>query len=103
MAGLFFAGWSFTGIMPLFMATIPSESVDARHVGSALGLCMGGSEIIGGVLAPLLSGMAADRFGLQAALWALVLLAVLGSVAALGLRETAPRLQVPHSGDEVQA
>jgi len=92
LAVLFFAGWSFTGIMPLFMATIPAESVDARHVGSALGLCMGGSEILGGVLAPLFSGMAADRFGLQAALWVLVLLAVLGACAALGLRETAPRL-----------
>jgi ACS family hexuronate transporter-like MFS transporter len=93
LAALFFVGWSFTGIMPLFMAAIPAESVDARHVGSALGLCMGGSEILGGVLAPLLSGVAADRFGLQAALWVLMALAILGSVAALGLRETAPRLR----------
>lgn len=92
LAALFFVGWSFTGIMPLFMATIPAESVDARHVGSALGLCMGGSEILGGVLAPLFSGMAADRFGLQAALWALLFLAVVGACAAVGLRETAPRL-----------
>jgi predicted MFS family arabinose efflux permease len=91
LAGLFFIGWSFTGIMPLFMATIPAESVNARHVGSALGLCMGGSEILGGVLAPLVSGVAADRFGLQAALWVLLLLALVGSIAALGLRETAPR------------
>jgi predicted MFS family arabinose efflux permease len=91
LAALFFVGWSFTGIMPLFMATIPAESVNARHVGSALGLCMGGSEILGGVLAPLASGMAADRFGLHAALWVLLLLALVGSIAALGLRETAPR------------
>lgn len=91
LAVLFFVGWSFTGIMPLFMATIPAESVNTRHVGSALGLCMGGSEILGGVLAPLASGVAADRFGLQAALWVLLLLALVGSIAALGLRETAPR------------
>jgi predicted MFS family arabinose efflux permease len=93
LAAAFFVGWSFTGIMPLFMATSPAESVGSAHVGSALGLCMGGSEILGGVLAPLLCGMAADRFGLQAALWALMLLAVIGSVAAWGLRETAPRLR----------
>lgn len=92
LAALFFVGWSFTGIMPLFMATIPSESVHPRLVGTALGLCMGGSEILGGVLAPLASGLAADRFGLEAALWVLALLAVIGAVAAIGLRETAPRL-----------
>src|SRR5580692_3681579 len=42
LAGIFFVGWSFTGIMPLFMSTVPSESVDAAHIGTALGLCMGG-------------------------------------------------------------
>jgi MFS family permease len=92
LAALFFVGWSFTGIMPLFMSTVPSESVDAAHMGSALGLCMGGSEILGGVLAPLAGGYAADRLGLQAPLWGLLLFAVAGSIAALGLRETAPRL-----------
>ena len=91
LAAIFFVGWSFTGIMPLFMATIPAESVAAVHVGSALGLCMGGSEILGGVLAPLASGYAADRMGLAAPLWGLVALALGGSLAALGLRETAPR------------
>jgi MFS family permease len=92
LAAIFFVGWSFTGIMPLFMATIPAESVAAVHVGSALGLCMGGSEILGGVLAPLASGYAADRMGLAAPLWGLMALALGGSLAALGLRETAPRL-----------
>lgn len=90
LAAMFFVGWSFTGIMPLFMATVPAESVDARCIGSALGICMGGSEILGGVLAPLLGGYAADRIGLQAPLWGLMLLALVGGVAALGLRETAP-------------
>jgi len=99
LAAIFFVGWSFTGIMPLFMATIPAESVAAVHVGSALGLCMGGSEILGGVLAPLASGYAADRMGLAAPLWGLVALALGGSLAALGLRETAPRL-VSHQTPE---
>lgn len=90
LAAIFFVGWSFTGIMPLFMSTVPSESVDAAHIGSALGLCMGGSEILGGVLAPLASGYAADHIGLQAPLWGLLVFALAGCVAALGLRETAP-------------
>ncbi len=98
LAAIFFVGWSFTGIMPLFMSTVPSESVNAAHMGSALGLCMGGSEILGGVLAPLASGYAADRIGLQAPLWGLLAFAVAGSLAALGLRETAPRLRPVESG-----
>jgi predicted MFS family arabinose efflux permease len=93
LAAMFFVGWSFTGIMPLFMSTVPAESVSPVHMGAALGLCMGGSEILGGVLAPLASGYAADRIGLQAPVWALMALTVVGSLAALGLRETAPRLQ----------
>ena len=90
LALLFFVGWSFTGIMPLFMATIPAESVLPIHMGTALGLCMGGSEILGGVLAPLFSGYAADQVGLAAPLWVLLALAVVGTLAAWGLRETAP-------------
>jgi ACS family hexuronate transporter-like MFS transporter len=91
LAAVFFVGWSFTGIMPLFMSTVPAESVDAAHIGAALGLCMGGSEILGGVLAPLVGGYAADHIGLQAPLWGLLVFAVAGCAAALGLRETAPK------------
>lgn len=89
---LFCLGWTFTGIMPLFMAAIPSESVDARSISTVLGLCMGGSEILGGVLAPSLGGIAADHFGLEAPLWGLLACALIGTFAALGLRETAPRI-----------
>jgi MFS transporter, ACS family, hexuronate transporter len=91
LAAAFFVGWTFTGIMPLFMATVPAESVGAGRMGMALGLCMGGSEILGGVLAPIISGQLADRMGLQAPLWTLVVLALVGSAATMGLRETAPR------------
>jgi ACS family hexuronate transporter-like MFS transporter len=103
LAAAFFVGWTFTGIMPLFMATVPAESVAARHMGTALGLCMGGSEILGGVLAPIFSGYFADRYGLQAPLWVLVLLALVGSAASLGLRETAPRVTARLSRPRVSA
>jgi ACS family hexuronate transporter-like MFS transporter len=90
LATIFFIGWSFTGIMPLFMSTVPAESVGAAHMGAALGLCMGGSEILGGVLAPLVSGYAADHMGMVAPLDGLLLFALVGCLAAFGLRETAP-------------
>ncbi|HTC43980.1 MAG TPA: MFS transporter [Steroidobacteraceae bacterium] len=98
LAAIFFVGWSFTGIMPLFMSTVPAESVGGAHIGAALGLCMGGSEILGGVLAPLASGYAADHLGLKAPLWGLLAFAVTGCVAALGLRETAPQLMFSAHG-----
>jgi MFS transporter, ACS family, hexuronate transporter len=92
LAGIFFLGWGLTGIFPLFMATVPSESVDRRHIATVLGVCMGTGEIVGGVLSPSIAGFAADRAGLSAPLWIMLGLAVAAGLLALGLRETAPRI-----------
>ncbi len=92
LAAIFFVGWAVTGIFPLFMATIPAESVGSRHMASALGICMGMSEMLGGVLSPFIAGYAADRVGLQAPLWLLFGVALVAAMVALGLRETAPRV-----------
>jgi ACS family hexuronate transporter-like MFS transporter len=90
LAAIFFFGWGLNGVFPLFMATIPSESVDPLHTATVLGLCMGTGEVLGGVLSPFAAGIAADRGGLQAPLWMMVGLTLIGGVLALGLRETAP-------------
>lgn len=95
LAAIFFVGWAVTGIFPLFMATIPSESVDARHMASALGVCMGAGEIVGGVLSPSIAGYLADLVGLQAPLWMMFGLAMAAGGVALGIRETAPRVLAP--------
>jgi ACS family hexuronate transporter-like MFS transporter len=92
LAAVFFVGWSVVGIFPLFMATVPSESVDPRHTATVLGICMGTGEIIGGVLAPFVAGIAADHTGLAAPLFMMAGLALCGGLLALGLRETAPRV-----------
>ena len=91
LAAMFFIGWGLNGIFPLFMATIPSESVDPKHQATVLGLCMGTGEVLGGVLGPSIAGMAADRMGLTAPLWIMLGLTILSALLALGLRETAPR------------
>ena len=93
LAALFFVGWAVTGIFPLFMATVPSESVPTRYLATALGVCMGTGEILGGVLSPVIAGYAADQFGLHAPLWIMLGLALASGVIALGLRETAPRVR----------
>ncbi|HXR89460.1 MAG TPA: MFS transporter [Steroidobacteraceae bacterium] len=92
LACFFFIGWGLNGIFPLFMATIPSESVDPKHRATVLGLCMGSGELIGGAVSPYLAGAAADHYGQQAPLWLMLGVAVIAGVFALGLRETAPRV-----------
>ncbi|OYW82836.1 MAG: hypothetical protein B7Z20_13380 [Sphingobium sp. 32-64-5] len=38
MGAIFFVGWMFNGIFPMFMATVPTESVSPRQVATAMGL-----------------------------------------------------------------
>ncbi len=91
LGAIFFIGWIVVGAFPLFMATIPSETVDQRHTATALGLIMGIGEGVGGVISPTLAGAAADRFGLQAPLWIMFALPIAAGLLSLALRETAPR------------
>jgi MFS transporter, ACS family, hexuronate transporter len=90
LAAIFFFGWALTGLFPLFMGTIPSESVAARHMTTAMALVMGVGEVFGGVLSPTIAGWAADRAGLAAPLWIMLGLCVAAGTLALGLSETAP-------------
>ncbi|HWL46791.1 MAG TPA: MFS transporter [Sphingomonadaceae bacterium] len=90
MAAIFFIGWGLIGVFPLFMATVPSESVDPRFAATVLGLCMGTGEVLGGVFAPFVAGFIADRTSLAAPLWLMAGLAIVAGLTALGLRETAP-------------
>jgi cyanate permease len=90
MAAIFFVGWMVNGIFPIFMATIPSETFDARHHATVLGLAMGACEILGGVFGPPIAGMLNDSLGSSAFLWMLMILAVISGFVAMGLRETAP-------------
>jgi len=92
LGAVFVVGWLFTGTMPLAMATVPAESVDARHIAGALGICMGAGEAIGGVLSPTIAGYAADATSLQAPLWMMAGIALTAGLVATGLRETAPAI-----------
>jgi len=92
LAAIFFFGWGLNGVFPLFMATVPSESVDREHTATVLGLCMGIPEVLGGVLSPSIAGYAADIAGLSAPLWIMLGLAIAGGLLGFGIRETAPRV-----------
>jgi MFS family permease len=88
---LLLIGWSASGIFPIFMATIPSESVPAASLGAAIGLVGGIAEVLGGFFGPPVAGLLADRFGLGAPLVLMGALAVVATLLALGLTETHPR------------
>ncbi len=89
---IFFIGWGLNGVFPLFMATIPSESVDPRLTASLTGIVMGIGEVIGGVLSPSLAGKLSDIYGRDAVMWLMLTLCILAGIVGFGLRETAPRV-----------
>jgi MFS transporter, ACS family, hexuronate transporter len=91
LAILFFFGWALTGTFPLFMGTIPSETVSRAHMTTAIAVVMGTGEVFGGVLSPALAGWAADAAGLSAPLWIMMGLCTTAGLLALALHETAPR------------
>jgi predicted MFS family arabinose efflux permease len=87
---LIFIAWSASAVFPLFMATVPSETIPARYVATSMGLVMGLGELIGGTSVVPLAGAAADKWGLQAPMWIAVVLALVSAFLALFLVETAP-------------
>jgi MFS family permease len=91
MTTLIFIGWSFIGCSPLFAGTIPSESVGAHRVARTLALIIGVAEIVGGVIMPVISGWAADRYGLDAPMWVVFGATALTVVGSCFLVETRPR------------
>ena len=98
LAAVFFVGWGLNGVFPLFMATIPSESVDPRLTATLTGVCMGIGEVIGGVLSPLLGGKLSDLYGRDSVMWLMIALCLLSCLVGFGLRETAPRILAKKGG-----
>ena len=92
LAGVFFFGWGLNGLFPMFMATIPAESVDPRLTATLTGVVMGTGEVVGGVLSPLLAGSLADAYGLTAPLWLMLGCTLIAGLLTLGLVESAPRV-----------
>jgi MFS family permease len=88
---LLFIGWSGTGAFPLFMGVVPGETVSRSLAASSMGLVVCSGELIGGVAIPPLAGWIADQTSLKAPIMVIGVCAFCGGVAALFLKETAPR------------
>lgn len=75
------------GTFPLFMAVIPSVSVTPARLAMSISIVQGAGEVVGGVIAPVAGGWAADRFGLEAPLVLAQVLAMLGGGMAFAISE----------------
>jgi MFS family permease len=90
LGAVIFVGWSASGVFPIFMATIPSETIPAKYVATSLGLIVGIGEVVGGTGGPILAGWLADTYDLRAPMYMAMACAVAGALLSLGLKETAP-------------
>lgn len=80
------------GVGGLAMSVIPAESVRPAVAGLAVGLPVGIGEFVGGFLNPVVTGAVADQYGLASALVISSGGALVATVFAVFLRETAPRI-----------
>ncbi len=90
LGALVFVGWLASGTFPIFMATIPSETISARYAATAVGLAQCVGEVVGGGGIVSWAGDLANQHGTGAAMWVMAGCALIGGILSLGLKETAP-------------
>lgn len=91
LMAMVFLGSMVLGTVPVFMATVPLESVPERDAAAATGLVMGLGQTIGGFGGPTIGGYLADQWGLAVPLWIVVGAVIIGTFFSTRLLETAPR------------
>lgn len=91
LGALLFVGWMASGSLPIFMATIPSESISKAQLATTMALVMGVGEVIGGALMPVVAGFLADRYGMAIILVLQASCAVTAAILGAFIIETAPR------------
>lgn len=88
---LFVLSFFSLGLIALLSGPIAAESAPAGLIASSIGLVVGTGEIFGGGIAPFLSGVVAEHYGIQNIFYMSLIGTVLGMVISLFIKETAPR------------
>ncbi|RFC82284.1 MFS transporter [Acinetobacter sichuanensis] len=88
---LFALSFFSLGLIALLSGPIAAESAPAGLVASSIGLVVGAGEIFGGGIAPVLSGLVAEHYGIQNIFYLSLVGTVVGMIVSLFIRETAPR------------
>ncbi|HWK62096.1 MAG TPA: MFS transporter [Eoetvoesiella sp.] len=78
------------GAFPVFLATIPGESVAGPYASRAIALVVGAGEVVGGCVSPVLLGFSGDKLGAGTPFTIGCATALIAALVALFLRETAP-------------
>ena len=89
---LFFFWGMFGGaFFPLYLGTLPAESVPPEFAGTAVGVPTAVGEIIGAAIMPTIAGALADAYSLYAPMWMAAIAGLLIMVLSTAYVETAPR------------
>jgi MFS family permease len=88
LATFMFVGSASQGAASIFTATIPSETVPARVISTAVGIIFALGVLVGGLLGPTIAGWGADRWGPQIPLLLQAACAIAAALVATALRET---------------
>jgi len=90
-AVLFFFWGMFGGaFFPLYLGTLPAESVPPEFAGTAIGVPTAVGEIIGAAIMPTIAGALADMFSLYAPMWMAAISGLVIMVVSVLYVETAP-------------
>jgi MFS family permease len=81
------------GIASILTGPIATEAVPPALAASAIGIVSGVGEIFGGGVAPVIAGFVAKNYGIEQIFWIPVIGLAIGTVTAVFIKESAPRLQ----------
>jgi len=81
-------GYVAGSIFPLFQAVIPGETLPNYLVGTASGLIVGISEILGGSAWPALAGFVAESHGIPTVIFVAGFAAIAAAILSIFLKET---------------
>lgn len=77
-------------LITMTVGPIAAETVPAPLMATASGVVIAAGELLGGGIAPILGGMAAERFGIEHILRLPILMMAVGVLLCVALRETRP-------------
>jgi predicted MFS family arabinose efflux permease len=91
-SALFLVHFFNNALITLTVGPLCSEAVPWHFMATASGLVIAVGELFGGGLAPVLVGRAAQRFGIEHMLWLPILMAGIGFLLCLTIKDTPRRL-----------
>ena len=88
-----FIAYFFFGTFPVVLSAIPSEIIPMHSTGKAIGMLGGAGEIVGGMIAPLVAGILADKYGISIPFFMAGFAALLAGILSFMLIETRVKSQ----------